>query len=204
MTSYIELNYRIMNNKWEKWLANPIQYEEYECNIITNKQYLENVFHNLIHIFEKRGIIFLVRTPRILNDVMNYYFNLWRYHRKNVYNYDILTKYGRERQKKHSLPSIEIIDYLDRIFSDVFWESFRNEYGVNAGLFDYAMSDFGSAFWTDIRYFLYQYINPVNLKNIHGISEFNMNQHSGELGRNENEDPYIVDMVNSNKAGIYE
>jgi hypothetical protein len=210
-----------LKTEWTKWMLTPIQQGEDNDNLITNQQYLENVFRKLIHTFEKRGILFLVREQQILNDVMNYYFNLWKHFKRRPYTYDILTSFGREQQAKNSLPTTEMIDYLDRIFTDSFWELFKYNNGVNAGLFDCETSDFGSIFWTDIRYFLYPYINPINIKNHLSSSQYSVDYDkkldemgvgvggggggggSGGPGSG-GDDPYIIDQINSRKAGIYE
>lgn len=206
MASFTELSLFQQKNKWWEWINQPIDFNmRTTCGVyydITIKEYIEKVVKRLMSVYNLNGIIFLVNDNKILNDAMNYYYHIWRLNRKYNVDYDRLTLFGKKQRDNGLLPTYNMIDHLNFIFNDNFWENFTSQYSKNAGIFDEIYSEFGRIFWNDLRFFLYQYINIQILKENMGSHEINMVL--PEQIQKENEDPYLVDQITQSKSGIYE
>jgi hypothetical protein len=205
-------------NLWINWLNSSIYInvnDRIEESISICK-YLETVFINLLDKFRKKGINFTCNDKIILNNVMNNYFNLWRLNKKSpVSKYEnSLTVYGKTQKKKGLLPTAEMIECLDRKFTDSFWLQFQNEFGIGYGIFDPELSEFGRIFWNNIQYFLYQFINTEYLEseiieiervyNRVADSNITMSAPMTHLQENNNssDDPYLVDQHVAKELGI--
>ncbi|NBR60060.1 MAG: hypothetical protein EBT86_00150 [Actinobacteria bacterium] len=211
-------------NSWIRWLNSPIHINESDRmdDPITICQYLETIFRNLFDIFRHRRIHFSCKDNLILNDVMNYYFELWRVHRLNVsikYDYH-LTKFGKSQRKKGLLPTAEMMECLDRKFTNSFWIKFQNEFGMSYGIFDPELSEFGNIFWNNIRYFLYQYIDIQYLESeSNSFERFEYSSDSYKTSENNesndyihaglkitkknlSDDPYVIDQFLAKESGV--
>lgn len=166
MASISNFQNTLVQNKWLEWINSPIHFDELDRieEPITVRQYLETIFIKLFNLFRERKIYFKIRDNLILNDVVNYYFHLWRGAKKirTPYNYS-LTLFGKEQRRQGYRQNTEIIEHLDSIFTDLFWRRLQNEFGRGYGIFDPELSDFGEMFWENIRYFLYQYVETENI-----------------------------------------
>lgn len=205
-------------NLWINWLNSSIYINNNDRieESISICKYLETVFMNLLEKFRKKGITFTCNDKIILNNVMNYYFNLWRLFKTNPiskYN-NSLTIYGKLQRKKGLLPTAEMIECLNRKFTNSFWLQFQNEFGIGYGIFDPELSEFGKIFWNNIQYFLNQFVNIEYLENeIFEIERFyskssdNNTTVSAQItnlqeNNNLSDDPYLIDQNMAKELGI--
>ena len=213
----------VLKNQWETWINT---YIDYECNI-TVYNYIGTVLGELIDIYNGNHIPLLRKKTEIINDALNFYFNVWRTSSRKPRQMYFLTRFGRLQQKKGQLPTMDMYEYLDRIFSDSFWKTFQKKYGPGSDLFDPEISEFGWIFWENIRHFLHQYINTGNLRELLGSTSNLMdfvtaNDTITQIGDNITslngpvqptvlsrkigplDDPYVLDQINSKKSSILE